>query len=90
MRSCLCFSTEEVRDTDANPQNFGWNIGGTNSSGQVPEIPNFPTLVDHNTPDSAKTWRNMGGEEYVLVFSDEFNEEGRSFYPGGKPFVPIR
>ncbi len=25
-------------------------------------------------------------DEFVLVFSDEFNEEGRSFYPGDDPY----
>ena len=28
----------------------------------------------------------MGGEEWDLVFSDEFNTDGRSFYPGDDPF----
>lgn len=63
---------------------YGWNIGGTNSSGQVPEIDNFPSLIDSHTPDDAKTFTNSRGDEYKLVFSDEFNEDGRSFYPGGE------
>ena len=27
-----------------------------------------------------------GEQDYVLVFSDEFNVDGRSFYPGDDPF----
>lgn len=26
------------------------------------------------------------GEDLVLVFSDEFNKDGRTFYPGDDPF----
>lgn len=68
---------------------YGWNIGGTNSSGQVPEIDNWPSLIDSSTPNDAKTFTNSKGDTYKLVFSDEFNEDGRSFYPGGS-FSPLQ
>jgi hypothetical protein len=29
---------------------------------------------------------NNNDEEYALVFSDEFNVEGRSFFPGDDPY----
>ncbi|KAJ7072320.1 beta-glucan synthesis-associated [Mycena amicta] len=39
-------------------------------------------LIDAETPDSAYTMPSWaGGEEMQLVFSDEFNVDGRSFYP---------
>lgn len=38
-------------------------------------------LVDPDTPEFARTKINKDGEVWNLVFSDEFNAEGRSFYP---------
>jgi len=44
-------------------------------------------LIDLDTPDSARTFPSYtNGEDLVLVFSDTFNEEGRSFYPGDDPY----
>lgn len=41
-------------------------------------------LIDLETPDSVYTIQSFRdpSTELQLVFSDEFNEEGRSFYPG--------
>lgn len=61
----------------------------TNSSGQVPQIPGLPSLVDDTTPMSAYTRTGFDGEEYDLVFSDEFNTDGRTFWPGDDPCVPL-
>lgn len=68
--------------------NFGgFNVGGLNASGQVPEMTGNWGLVDIETPDEARTFASYNnGEDLVLVFSDEFNTEGRSFYPGDDPF----
>ena len=46
----------------------------------------MPQLVDPETPDSAKTRTGFDGQDYELVFSDEFNTDGRTFYPGDDPF----
>ncbi|KIY45188.1 glycoside hydrolase family 16 protein [Fistulina hepatica ATCC 64428] len=43
----------------------------------------LPTLVDSATPDSAKTRTGSDGKTYNLVFSDEFEVDGRTFYPAG-------
>lgn len=45
-------------------------------------------IIDPETPQDALTYPsfNDGGQEYELVFSDEFNIEGRSFYPGDDPY----
>ena len=43
-------------------------------------------LIDPDTPSSAKTRKGVNGDEYVLVFSDEFNQKNRSFYPGDDPY----
>lgn len=58
--------------------------GGTNGSGQVSSVPGVRTsLIDPDTPQDAYT-RQSGVESSTmhLVFSDEFNAPGRSFYPG--------
>lgn len=46
----------------------------------------MPGLVDPDTPDSAKSRTGFDGEEYELVFSDEFETDGRTFYPGDDPY----
>lgn len=44
-------------------------------------------LVDLETPDEAKTFASyMDGSDWELVFSDEFNTDGRTFYPGDDPY----
>ncbi|OBZ76649.1 Beta-glucan synthesis-associated protein KRE6 [Grifola frondosa] len=64
-----------------------FNLGGINASGQVPTIPGNRGLIDADTPRSAYTktsWQD--GSEFELVFSDEFNVDGRTFYPGDDPY----
>jgi beta-glucanase (GH16 family) len=62
-----------------------YNLGGINGTGQVPLISNFPTLIDADTPDSAKTRTGFdGNDDWELVFSDEFNKDGRTFFDGGE------
>ncbi|GAA5855464.1 hypothetical protein JCM5353_002319 [Sporobolomyces roseus] len=63
-----------------------YNIGGINATGQVPNIPGLPSLIDKDTPEDRLTRTGFDGEKYVLVFSDEFNTEGRTFWPGDDPF----
>ena len=46
----------------------------------------MPELIDIATPDSAKTRTGFDGQEYDLVFSDEFEVDGRTFYPGDDPY----
>ncbi|TFK37537.1 glycoside hydrolase family 16 protein [Crucibulum laeve] len=66
----------------------GFNLGGTNATGQVPDMPGNRGLIDPDTPKSVytKTSYTYPDEELVLVFSDEFNTDGRSFYPGDDPY----
>jgi beta-glucan synthesis-associated protein KRE6 len=64
----------------------GYNLGGINGSGQVPDLPNMPHLIDPETPVNAYSRAGHDGFDYTLVFSDEFNTDGRSFYPGDDPF----
>ncbi|KIK08000.1 glycoside hydrolase family 16 protein [Laccaria amethystina LaAM-08-1] len=68
------------------PRIKGYNLGGINGTGQIPDLPNLPGLIDPDTPASAMTRTGSDGKTYNLVFSDEFNTDGRTFYPGEDPF----
>lgn len=64
----------------------GYNLGGINSTGQIPEIRGFATMIDSDTPTDAMTHVGLEGDTWNLVFSDEFNQDGRTFYDGDDPF----
>ncbi|CUA66683.1 Beta-glucan synthesis-associated protein KRE6 [Rhizoctonia solani] len=65
----------------------GYNLGGINATGQVPEMIGSFGLIDSATPKEAYTRKSLDdGSEWDLVFSDEFNTDGRSFYPGDDPY----
>lgn len=67
--------------------NFGAaGIGGTNASGQVPDVPSYRGLIDKDTPNTAMTRTGFDGKAYQLVFSDEFNTPGRTFGSGEDPY----
>lgn len=86
----LCFGYDVILDlVQHKGTNWGWNMGHVNASGQVPDIPNLPSLIDNDTPDEIKNSVRTGfnGRDYQLVFSDEFNTDGRTFFPGDDPFV---
>jgi len=56
-------------------------------SGNVPLLKRVRTgLIDPDTPSSAQSRKGENGETQTLVFSDEFNEPGRTFYGGDDPF----
>jgi beta-glucan synthesis-associated protein KRE6 len=58
----------------------GYNLGGINATGQLMQT-SF-SLIDRDTPTSAYTKVSpVDGQTMNLVFSDEFEVEGRSFYP---------
>lgn len=65
----------------------GFNLGGINASGQIPSLPGNYGLIDRDTPRSVYTRTSYHtGEELTLVFSDEFEQEGRTFWPGDDPY----
>ncbi|EMD40941.1 glycoside hydrolase family 16 protein [Gelatoporia subvermispora B] len=67
--------------------NGGFNLGGINATGQVPVIPGGYGLIDPHTPQEAYTkpsWRD--NSQMQLVFSDEFEVDGRTFWPGDDPY----
>ena len=46
------------------------------------------TMIDNDTPQDAYTLDSYteSGKQLQLVFSDEFNTDYRTFYPGDDPF----
>ncbi|KAG1906505.1 glycoside hydrolase family 16 protein [Suillus fuscotomentosus] len=64
----------------------GYNLGGINASGQIPLLPGMPSLIDAATPSQYHYRTGSDGDTYQLVFSDEFNTDGRTFWPGDDPF----
>ncbi|KAL6303895.1 glycoside hydrolase family 16 protein [Sparassis latifolia] len=68
------------------PYTPGFNIGGINSSGQIPNLPGLPTLIDKDTPRDAYSHVASDGSTYNLMFSDEFETDGRTFWPGDDPY----
>jgi beta-glucanase (GH16 family) len=64
-----------------------FGIGGTNGTGQVPIVVSQIHLKDPDTPANAQTWTSpVTRDTYHLVFSDEFEVEGRTFWPNDDPF----
>jgi beta-glucanase (GH16 family) len=43
-------------------------------------------LIDPDTPKEAMTRVSYNGKKQHLVFSDEFNTDGRTFYDGDDPY----
>ncbi|KIY66706.1 glycoside hydrolase family 16 protein [Cylindrobasidium torrendii FP15055 ss-10] len=62
---------------------------GVNGSGQVPDMGAW-NLIDSDTPKDARKRKSyVNGDDstdWVLVFSDEFETDGRTFYPGEDPY----
>ena len=44
------------------------------------------TLIDPDTPSNVRNFTAYDGSRWSLVFSDEFNKEGRTFYEGDDQF----
>lgn len=64
----------------------GFNLGGINGTGQIPNAPMLRGLIDPDTPSDVYSRIGFDGREWPLVFSDEFETDGRTFYPGDDPF----
>ena len=57
-----------------------------NKSGQLPGDFMMRQLIDPDTPEDVKSRAGFDGHTYKLVFSDEFNTNGRTFAPGEDPY----
>jgi hypothetical protein len=59
-------------------------MGGINATGQISET--VFSLIDKDTPQNLYTKVSpVDGRTMQLVFSDEFETEGRTFFPVGNP-----
>ncbi|CZR62244.1 related to KRE6 Glucan synthase subunit [Phialocephala subalpina] len=84
----LTFQTHLLEPVGKGPvDDYGpaWAHVNNNS---YPLLENVRTgLIDPDTPQSAKTRKStFDGSTLNLVFSDEFNDDNRTFYPGDDPF----
>jgi hypothetical protein len=75
-----------VQEINSSP--YGADGLSNNTGGTVEKIPAYRGLVDSDTPDSALTIPSFLDDDVTLqlVFSDEFNTDGREFYPGMDPY----
>lgn len=72
---------------DPLPKTLGaYNLGGINSTGQVAAVIGDFGLIDKDTPHEVYTRTGFDGSAYSLAFSDEFNVDGRTFFPGDDPY----
>lgn len=49
-------------------------------------MPNMPSMIDRDTPAGVYSRKGFDGNDWQLVFSDEFETAGRTFYPGDDPY----
>ncbi|KAJ7315025.1 beta-glucan synthesis-associated [Mycena albidolilacea] len=86
---CLCivglFLGYPVAHHFMNPVTF--SVLHVNSTGQMPKMGNWG-LIDLDTPKDALNIHayHDPSQTLQLVFSDEFEMDGRSFYPGDDPY----
>lgn len=83
--SSLIYPVVSAAIYGAMPKNSGFNLGGINATGQIME--GRFSLIDKDTPQDVYTKTSpYDGRQLQLVFSDEFNVDGRTFWPGDDPF----
>lgn len=76
-----------VRETVGIPDPGACSKDANCLSDNVPLLKNQRIgLIDPHTPDSEKTRTTNDGSTLKLVFSDEFNTDGRTFYDGDDPY----
>ncbi len=71
---------------DSSHSLFIYETSGTNNIKTPQGALHVTSLIDPDTPHDAKTRVGYDGQNYNLVFSDEFNLDGRTFYPGDDPY----
>ncbi|TVY89445.1 putative beta-glucan synthesis-associated protein [Lachnellula willkommii] len=70
-----------------NPPKSNCEMDASCLSDSVALLQNIRTgLIDPDTPSTAKSKTSADGKKLRLVFSDEFNTDGRTFYEGDDPF----
>ncbi|KZT06001.1 glycoside hydrolase family 16 protein [Laetiporus sulphureus 93-53] len=65
----------------------GVNIGGPSIITDPPSMSTSYQIIDPDTPEEAHTKADyINGQDWKLVFSDEFNVDGRTFWPDDDPY----
>lgn len=84
----ISYIYKSMEGKDSKLMNTGSNLGGINATGQVAIIDSIRSgLIDPDTPKSEYTRLSQDGvTQLQLVFSDEFETPGRSFYQGDDPY----
>lgn len=78
--------TKEARDRQAAAEaKNGYNSTNPPTT-TIPTSPGGRSIIDPDTPAAQRTIQSLYGETWQLAFSDEFNQNGRTFYPGDDPF----
>lgn len=52
-------------------------------------VSGYRGLIDKDTPSNVLSRTGYDGKNYQLVFSDEFEQDGRTFYPGDDPYWEV-
>ena len=81
----LALSKEAMDRKAAQEQKNGYNSTNPPTT-TIPTTPGGRSVIDADTPLAARKRTSLYGETWRLVFSDEFNQIGRTFYPGDDPF----
>jgi hypothetical protein len=82
---CSTFVQDKVHEVDALEDSCSSNPDCLKSD--VPLLKGIRRgLIDPDTPESAMTRKDINGKTQTLAFSDEFNDPGRTFYPGDDPY----
>lgn len=72
----------------ASEKNNNWN-SSTPPTTTIPLVPGGVPVIDPDTPVNVRTKTSLNDESWKLVFSDEFNKAGRTFYTGEDPFWQV-
>lgn len=69
---------------DEDSGGWSYNLGGINATGQIAARPR--EMIDPDTPTDVYRRTGFDGKTWSLKFSDEFNQDGRTFFAGDDPF----
>ncbi|KAG2186280.1 hypothetical protein INT43_002718 [Umbelopsis isabellina] len=78
--------TKEARDRQAAAESKNGYNSTNPPTTTIPTSPGGRSIIDPDTPAAQRTRQSLYGETWQLAFSDEFNQNGRTFYPGDDPF----
>ncbi|CAM0135235.1 unnamed protein product [Umbelopsis sp. WA50703] len=78
--------SKEARDRQAAAEQKNGYNSTLPPTTTIPTSPGGRSIIDPDTPLAVRTRQSLYGETWNIAFSDEFNQNGRTFYPGDDPF----